>query len=167
MYDIQLSHLCDVGATLGVVADISDLWGDFSTLEAVTDTSKFFQRVADVLFYVTETKKKKVKSALQRARDLSSRHFLEALVKRIRLAFKAQGYRSYPVDPELRFAECGRLLDLDGDSEEVRSEAFVATLPLLVQEYPSLRTIFTTQKEHSTAWCSLVSCPWRVTSCLQ
>ena len=138
MEDIQLSHMCEVGATLEVVADVSDLWGDFSALEAVMATSKLFQRVADVLFYVTEAtnaKKTKVKSALQRVRDLSSHHFLEALVKRIRLAFKAPGYCSYPVDPELRFSEFGRLLDLDGDSEEVRKEAFVATLPLLVQEY--------------------------------
>ena len=118
--DIQLSHLCEVGATLEVVADVSDLRGDFSTLEAVTNTSKLFQRVADVLFYVPDAKKKKVGSTLQRARDLSSRHFREALVKRIRLAFKAPGYRSNPVDPELRFAEFGRLLDLDGDSEEVQ-----------------------------------------------
>ena len=124
------------------------------------NTPQLFQRVADVLFYVTEAtnaKKTKVKSALQRVRDLSSHHFLEALVKRIRLAFKVPGYRSYPVDLELWFAEFGRLLDLDGDSEEVREEAFVATLPLLVQEYPSLRTIFATQKEDSLVFAGFVS----------
>ena len=144
-------------STLEVVADISDLWGDFSTLEAVTDASRLFQNLAEILFYVTEAKKKKVKSALQRVRDRSSHHFLEALMKRIRLAFKAPGYRSYPVDPELRLAEFGRLLDLDGDSEEVRAEAFVATLPLLVQEYPSLRTIFTTQKDDGLVYAGFVS----------
>ena len=53
MGDIQLSHLCEpgAGATLEVVANVSDLWGDFSTLEAVPDKSKHFQRVDNVLFY--------------------------------------------------------------------------------------------------------------------
>ena len=147
MHEVWLSHLCDVGSTLEVVAGISDLWGEFSTVPAVMDTSKLFHRVSSILFYVSEAKKNNAKSALQRVRDCSHHHFVEALVKRIRLAFKAPRYRSYPLDPELRFVEFVRLLDLDGDSEKVREEAVVATLPLLVQEYHSLRTIFSMYTE--------------------
>ena len=58
MHEIRLSQLCDIGSTLEVAVDISDLWGVFSSVTSVTDTTKLFHRVSDVLFFVTEARKK-------------------------------------------------------------------------------------------------------------
>ena len=80
LYEIQLSQLGEVGATLEVAAGISDLWGDFSSVSSITDVAKLFCRVSNVLMYVTESKKKKNNSALQRVRDLSDHHFVQSLV---------------------------------------------------------------------------------------